>query len=197
VGIVLENTTSDRIFYTSFKLFLENGYEATNIRDICSEVGVKASTIYFYYKSKQDLFFYIYDEICSNYINYLRGMERLNNDISIKEKLYLLLKKKIEYYITDMSKRKFILRCHLFPPEEISNIIREKYKFYANEETKITLDIMGNLQFGNKFTNENIDGYLLKCKKLENHLVYEMMIYNTKISDEAIIKLWDIYFGIM
>ena len=56
---------------------------------------------------------------------------------------------------------------------------------------------MGNLQFGNKFTNENIDGYLLKCKKLENHLVYEMMIYNTKISDEAIIKLWDIYFGIM
>ena len=197
MGIVLENTTSDRIFYTSFKLFLENGYEATNIRDICSEVGVKASTIYFYYKSKQDLFFYIYDEICSNYINYLRGMERLNNDISIKEKLYLLLKKKIEYYITDMSKRKFILRCHLFPPEEISNIIREKYKFYANEETKITLDIMGNLQFGNKFTNENIDGYLLKCKKLENHLVYEMMIYNTKISDEAIIKLWDIYFGIM
>lgn len=195
--IVLENTTSDRIFYTSFKLFLENGYEATNIRDICSEVGVKASTIYFYYKSKQDLFFYIYDEICSDYINYLRGIEKLNKDISIKEKLYLLLKKKIEYYITDISRRKFIIRCHLFPPEEISNIIREKYKFYANEENKITLDIMGNPQFENKFINEDIDSYLLKCKKLENHLIYEMMTYNTKISDEAIIKLWDIYFGLM
>ena len=195
--IILENTTSDRIFYTSFKLFLENGYEATNIRDICKEVGVKASTIYFYYKSKQDLYFYIYDEICSDYINYLRGVEQLNNAISIKEKLYILLKKKIEYYITDMSRRKFILRCHLFPPEEVSNIIREKYKFYANEENKITLDIMGNPQFENKFINEDIDGYLLKCKKLENHLVYEMMTYNTKISDEAIIKLWDIYFGLM
>lgn len=193
----MENTTSDRIFYISFKLFLENGYEATNIRDICNEVGVKASTIYFYYKSKRDLFFYIYDEICSDYINYLRNIEQLNKGISIKKKLYLLLKKKIEYYITDMSRRKFILRCHLFPPEEISNIIREKYKFYANEENKITLDIIGNLQLENKFINENIDSYLLKCKKLENHLVYEMMVYNTKISDEAIIKLWEIYFGLM
>jgi hypothetical protein len=197
VVIVLENTTSDRIFYTSFKLFLENGYEATNIRDICNEVGVKASTIYFYFKSKQDLFFYIYEEICNDYINYLRGIEELSNDISIKEKLYLLLKKKIEYYITDMSKRKFIQRSHLFPPEEISNIIREKYKFYVNEENKIMLDIIGISQFENKFINENIDSYLIKCKKLENHLVYEMMTYNTKIGDEAIIKLWDIYFELM
>ncbi|WP_297422036.1 TetR/AcrR family transcriptional regulator [Clostridium sp.] len=189
--------TSDKIFYTSFKLFLENGYEATNIRDICSEVGVKASTVYFYYKSKQDLFFYIYDEICNDYIKYLSGIEELDNDISIKEKLYVLLKKKIEYYITDMSRRKFILRCHLFPPEEISNIIREKYKFYSNEENKILLDILGNPQLENKFISENIDSYLIKCKKLENHLVHEMMTYNTKISNEVISELWDIYFGLM
>jgi len=195
--IVLENTTSDRIYYTSFKLFLENGYEATNIRDICNEVGVKAATIYFYYKSKQDLFFYIYDEICSDYINYLRGIEELDNDISIKERLYLLLKKKIEYYITDMSRRKFIQRCHIFPPEEISSAMREKYKFYVNEENKITLEIIGNPQLENNCINEYINSYLLKCKKLENHLVYEMMTYNTKISDEAVIKLWDIYFGLM
>ena len=193
----LENMTSDKIFYTSFKLFLENGYEATNIRDICSEVGVKASTVYFYYKSKQDLFFYIYDEICNDYIKYLSGIEELDNDISIKEKLYVLLKKKIEYYITDMSRRKFILRCHLFPPEEISNIIREKYKFYSNEENKILLDILGNPQLENKFISENIDSYLIKCKKLENHLVHEMMTYNTKISNEVISELWDIYFGLM
>lgn len=194
---VLENTTSDKIFYTSFRLFLENGYEATNIRDICNEVGVKASTIYFYYKSKQELFFYIYDEICKDYIDYLRGIEVLNDDISIKEKLYLVLKKKIEYYISDMSRRKFILRCHLFPPEEISNSIREKYKFYSNEENKITLNIIGNPQLENKFINQDIESYLLKCKRLENHLVYEMMIYNTKINNEVIIKLWDIYFGLV
>lgn len=193
----MENTTRDKIFYTSFRLFLENGYEATNIRDICKEVGVKASTVYFYYKSKQDLFFYIYDDIYVDYINYIRDIEVLKKDISIKEKLYILLKKKVEYYVSDISKRKFILRCHLFPPEEISNLIREKYKFYTSEENKIILDIMGNPQDENKFINDNIDNYLLKCKTLENHLVYEMITSNVKINDEVLAKLWDIYIELM
>ena len=193
----MENSTRDRIFYTSFRLFLENGYEATNIRDICNEVGVKASTVYFYYKSKQDLFFYIYDEIYKDYMNYMRSIEALNQDISVKEKLYILLNKKIEYYVSDISKRKFILRCHLFPPEEISSTIREKYKFYTSEENKIILDIIGNPQNNDTFINNNIDNYLIKCKKLENHLVYEMVTSNIKINEETIVKLWDVYFELM
>lgn len=193
----MENSTRDRIFYTSFRLFLENGYEATNIRDICNEVGVKASTVYFYYKSKQDLFFYIYDGIYKDYMNYMRSIEALNQDISVKEKLYILLNKKIEYYVSDISKRKFILRCHLFPPEEISSTIREKYKFYTSEENKIILDIIGNPQNNDTFINNNIDNYLIKCKKLENHLVYEMVTSNIKINEETIVKLWDVYFELM
>lgn len=193
----MENVTRDKIFYTSFRLFLENGYEATNIRDICKEVGVKASTVYFYYKSKQDLFFYIYDDICGDYINYIESMEVLNQDISLKEKLYILLKKKIEYYVSDISKRKFILRCHLFPPEEISNVIREKYKLYTKKENKIILGIIGNPLHNDKFINENIDNYLIKCKNLENHLIYEMITSNIKISDEVIRRIWDLWFGLM
>jgi len=189
---ILENTTRDKIFYVSFKLFLENGYEATNIRDICKEVGIKASTLYFYYKSKQDLFFYIYDEICVDYIKYIQGIEQSKQDISVKEKLYILLKQMIEYYVSDISKRKFILRYHLFPPEEISNVIREKYKFYTSEENKITLGIIDNAQQKNEFINVNMDNYFLKYKKLENHLVYEMIISNIKVNDEIIRKLWDI-----
>jgi len=188
---ILENSTRDKIFYASFKLFLENGYEATNIRDICKEVGIKASTLYFYYKSKQDLFFYIYDGICLDYINYIQDIEALKQDISVKEKLYILLKQKIEYYVLDISKRKFILRYHLFPPEEISNVIREKYKFYNSEENKIILDSISNSQHKNEFINQNIDDYLMQYKKLENHLVYEMIISNIKINDEVVRKLWD------
>ena len=187
----MENSTRDKIFYASFKLFLENGYEATNIRDICKEVGIKASTLYFYYKSKQDLFFYIYDGICLDYIKYIQDIEALKQDISVKEKLYILLKQKIEYYVLDISKRKFILRYHLFPPEEISIVIREKYKFYNSEENKIILDSISNFQHKNEFINENIDNYLLEYKKLENHLVYEMIISNIKINDEVVRELWN------
>lgn len=191
----MENASKDKIFYTSFKFFLENGYEGTNIRDICGEVGVKASTVYFYYKSKQGLFFYIYDEICNDYIKYLENIEEFKEDISIKEKLYILLKRKIEYYVTDISKRKFILRYHLFPPEELLNSIREKYKLYTREENKIISNIIGNVQNDNELIRENIENYLLENKKLENHLVYEMIMSNVKVNEEIIRKTWDVVWG--
>jgi len=194
---ILENSTRDKIFYTSFRLFLENGYEATNIRDICKEVGVKASTIYFYYKSKQDLFFYIYDYIYKDYIDYMESIETMDKNIPLKEKMYTLLKKKIEYYVSDISKRKFILRCHMFPPEDIASAIREKYKFYIAEENKIILDIMGNPQYNDKFITKNINSYLIKCKKLEDYLLYEMITSNIRINDKVVSKLWDIFFELM
>ncbi|MBE6087263.1 MAG: TetR/AcrR family transcriptional regulator [Clostridium beijerinckii] len=193
----MENSTRDKIFYTSFRLFLENGYEATNIRDICKEVGVKASTIYFYYKSKQDLFFYIYDYIYKDYIDYMESIETMDKNIPLKEKMYTLLKKKIEYYVSDISKRKFILRCHMFPPEDIASAIREKYKFYIAEENKIILDIMGNPQYNDKFITKNINSYLIKCKKLEDYLLYEMITSNIRINDKVVSKLWDIFFELM
>jgi AcrR family transcriptional regulator len=188
---ILENATRDRIFYTSFKLFLETGYEATNMRDICNEVGIKASTVYFYYKSKQNLFFYIYDNICMDYLKHIQSIKELSFNIPLKEKLYTLLMKKIEYYASDISKRKFILRYHLFPPEEISKVIREKYKYYINEENKIILEGLNNSVNLNNFYDK-IDKCLIEYRKLENHLVYEMITSNVKIEDEYARKLWDI-----
>lgn len=186
----MENTTKDKIFYTSFRLFLENGYEATNIRDICKEVGIKASTLYFYYKSKQDLFFCIYDDICNEYVKYIKSIDMFKADTKLKEKLYILLKQKLEYYISDISKHKFILRYHLFPPEELSKAIREKYKFYAMEERKILLDIIGQDSSYNEFINKNIEDHLLEYKRLEEHLLYEMIITSIKIKEEVIEDVW-------
>lgn len=180
--------TREKIYYVSFKLFLENGYEATNIRDICKDVGIKASTLYFHYKSKQDLFFYIYDEICMDYIKHIKEIQIIKQDNSIEEKLYSLLKQKIEYCVADISKRKFILRYNLFPPEEISSVIREKYKFFTKEENNIILNILGKGDY------KNIDDYLLEYKRFENHLVYEMIVSSIKFSDTVINNLWKIFF---
>lgn len=191
VGI-LENNTKDRIIDISFKFFLERGYEATNIRDICKEVGIKASSLYFHYKSKQDLFFYIYDDITLGYLNRIRSIEEVKKDMPIPEKLYFLLKRKMEFYAEDISKRKFILRYHLYPPEEILKTLREKYKEFTNEENKIILDVMTSSGNKDVLKYQSITEYLIKYKRLEEHLVYEMIISNIKLSDSELRKSWKI-----
>jgi AcrR family transcriptional regulator len=48
-------TTKEAIFNKSLLLFAEKGYSATSIRNICSEVGIKESSFYNHYTSKNQL----------------------------------------------------------------------------------------------------------------------------------------------
>ncbi|MBR5937862.1 MAG: TetR/AcrR family transcriptional regulator [Clostridiales bacterium] len=48
--------TKEAIMNTALTMFAEKGYAAVSMRDISGAVGIRASTIYYYFKSKQDIF---------------------------------------------------------------------------------------------------------------------------------------------
>jgi len=51
-----DNETKKRIAKVALTLFAMHGYHAVSIRDIGRQAGVKGSTIYYYFKSKDDIF---------------------------------------------------------------------------------------------------------------------------------------------
>lgn len=48
-------STENEIFQTTLWLFAKKGYEATSIRDIAKEIGITSSSLYYYFKGKEDL----------------------------------------------------------------------------------------------------------------------------------------------
>lgn len=66
----------EKIFNVSIDLFSQNGYDGVSIRQIAQEVGIRESSIYNHYPSKES----ILDSILDYYIN-----EMLANDIPIDE----------------------------------------------------------------------------------------------------------------
>ena len=48
-------TTKEKIMDVAIHMFSERGYEAVSIRDICGEVGIKESTLYYHFKNKKDI----------------------------------------------------------------------------------------------------------------------------------------------
>ena len=48
-------STRDKIMDVALHMFSERGYEAVSIRDICGEVGIKESTLYYHFKNKKDI----------------------------------------------------------------------------------------------------------------------------------------------
>ncbi len=185
------NNTNEKIRYIAFRLFLEKGYEATNLREICKEVDIKVASLYYYYQSKKELFFSIYDDICIENKNRRQEIVELNQNASPNLKLYYLYKGMMNYFAQDIVKQKFLLRYHLFPPEEVSILIRDKYKLWTNDENKIILDIINQCLENNILNNNKqpVD-YMLEYKKNEFSQVTEMIISNTKMSDTELDKSW-------
>ncbi|MEE5990678.1 MAG: TetR/AcrR family transcriptional regulator [Lachnospiraceae bacterium] len=48
-------STRDKIMDVALNMFSERGYEAVSIRDICGEVGIKESTLYYHFMNKKDI----------------------------------------------------------------------------------------------------------------------------------------------
>ena len=51
-----EPATRDQILAAALKLVSENGYAGTSIAMICKEAGINASSLYWFFKNKEDLF---------------------------------------------------------------------------------------------------------------------------------------------
>lgn len=188
------NETNDKIRYTSYKFFLEKGYEATNIRDICKMVNIKPSSLYFYYKSKQELFLSLYDEIWSQKIEFFKKIEDGNHELSYKY-LYTM---SIEYYSKNILNEKFLLRYHLFPVEEIATLINDRFNFWNNEENIILLDILKKCS--NTINSEvsiNLNDFYQQYKNFLNHQIIDMISNSIKpnlLEQEKLwIKFWNTY----
>ena len=48
--------THQKILESGMKMFLANGYERTNLRDLCADAGITTGSLYRHFESKADLF---------------------------------------------------------------------------------------------------------------------------------------------
>ena len=65
-------STKESIEQTALQLFSQKGYTAVSIRDICSEVGIKESTVYYHFENKQA----ILDSLFSRIDQLIEGMKQ-------------------------------------------------------------------------------------------------------------------------
>lgn len=59
--------TKETIIYHALTLFSDTGYEGVSMRDIACAVGIKAASLYNHFKSKEDIFMSIIDEMSMRY----------------------------------------------------------------------------------------------------------------------------------
>ena len=98
--------TREKIMDVALHMFSERGYEAVSIRDICGEVGIKESTLYYHFKNKKD----ILDSLVEKFRSHIDGL--LTHVDEITEKPDKKKGKDIENQMVDS----YMMDSYLFDP---------------------------------------------------------------------------------
>ena len=136
-------TTREKIIYEALSLFSVNGYDAVTIREIASAVGIKESSIYNHFKSKQDILNKIIDETLKRYYSTLESVQLPKSEEDNVSEFY--------DNVTD---------------EEFLDICSKIFLFYLKDDyisklrRLLTIEQYGNEEMGEIFRNVFIDRVL-------------------------------------
>lgn len=129
-------STKDKIKQVALQLFAEKGFVGMTMSEIAKEVGIKAPSIYAFYKNKQDIFLELYNDVLKEHSTTIT--RDVCKDRTVKEQLYELLKSAIDYQYISEFKNQVVIRLISFPPDFLEEEILEKFhKLEANEKNYI------------------------------------------------------------
>jgi AcrR family transcriptional regulator len=135
-----------RIIDAARKLFTEKGYEKATIREIASEAKVNAAMINYHFRSKEDLFYIIFEEVHSTHKE--KVLSLLDSDLPffklIREWVYLYFDLYLNHpdyhFILNSKLSKDTQKRFINKPEHKSSpLIKKLSKLLKKEEAKGTI----------------------------------------------------------
>jgi len=146
--------TKQRILDAALELFSAQGFSGTSVEQIASKVGIKAPSLYKHFKSKQDIFDAILDEMDRHHQQQVEGLNlspldpqrdvELFRDISA-EGLCERVIAMVRFIVHDRQYAQFrrMLRIEQYHQARIAQLYSDRYmRFYLDYHTKLFEGLM-------------------------------------------------------
>jgi AcrR family transcriptional regulator len=134
-------STRNLIIQAATRLFAEKGYEGMTMKEIANEVGIKAPSLYSFFKNKEDILLHVYTETISDHYQIAITSLKADQNQSVEKQLYNFLKSIIDYHLRESINLKIFIRLLLFPPEVFDVNLREKLVEMENDEVQLLADV--------------------------------------------------------
>lgn len=109
------SVTKERILQTALQVFAENGFEGARMEKIASEVGINKASLYFHFKSKEEIFRALFRQILINYQNKLKEILEEAKNLPMRKRLTVIYEKYLDYNWNNTA-MDFWNRMYYFPP---------------------------------------------------------------------------------
>ena len=112
---VLENNSRERLLETATELFAEKGYAATSVREIVERAGVSKPVLYYYFKSKEGLFYAILDWAAAVQQNILNEIFEFRGTV---EERFIFLYRRVQEGIREYQSLYIMIHGLIFGPPQ-------------------------------------------------------------------------------
>ncbi|UFJ42689.1 TetR/AcrR family transcriptional regulator [Brevibacillus humidisoli] len=126
--------TVERIKAAALKQFAQHGYDGASLSDIAKEAGIKTPSIYAHFKSKEDLFLSVFDDLLKLDVEQTIRLAEQIETKTVKEKLHAILIHYCKIFATT-EQGMFWQRAMFFPPEFLRETLQ---MWFANYESRLT-----------------------------------------------------------
>ena len=112
---VLENNSRERLLETATELFAEKGYAATSVREIVERAGVSKPVLYYYFKSKEGLFYAILEWAAAVQQNILNEIFEFQGTV---EERFIFLYRRVQEGIREYQSLYIMIHGLIFGPPQ-------------------------------------------------------------------------------
>lgn len=124
-------TKADEIVDVASRLFSQKGYEATSLKEIADHVGLHKTSLFHYFKNKENILMEVMDKSLKDHLNILNEIVN-NSDMSGEEKFRLALEKQV--LVTCKYKdhiNVYLTEVRSLSPENQKKCIRKRKQYEA------------------------------------------------------------------
>jgi AcrR family transcriptional regulator len=182
--------TKDKIIAAALALFAKNGYEGTSLTEIAKAVGIQKPSIYNHFKSKEEIFLTIYENILWFHVN---KVEKLVEDIkalNAKEQLFQILSLTFQYYIDFEEQSTFLNRAVFFPPENLKEQLHEQFMVSEEAMSAILRTIINKGMQNGEIRKGNVDDFTISYYCLIDGIFIELSYYGVEKMKPRILNIW-------
>lgn len=183
----------DKIRNIAFSLFLDMGYEATSIRSICRGAGIEQPTLYYFFGSKEGLFFSIINHLWDQYKEFNAIHCDSTEKTAPEERLYGILRNSIRFAMENRRSVSFYYRYSLFPPVDL----KEKISGFTDsiqEESQRNVDhIIRELTGQGIINKDQREAYSIYYTFVNNQM-FNATFSDYNPSETELKELWDMFF---
>mgnify|MGYP001450519031 CR=1 FL=1 len=118
----ISHSTEGIILEAAKKIFVEYGYDGARMQQIADEAGINKALLHYYFRSKDNLFDYIFDKSFREFLPDISTI--MMSDLSFEEKIKKFVSHYIDALINNPHLPVFVLHELQRKPERIVNLIK-------------------------------------------------------------------------